>query len=50
MWNRTLSNAIGFQITQDVTGGGVVLFWVLTTGFWDDAGEWLDESTWNDGV
>lgn len=51
MLNRTLSFAIGYQITQDFTGnGGLILNWILTTGFWDDTGEWLDEATWNDGV
>lgn len=23
--------------------------WILTTGFWDDAGAWDDTADWNDG-
>ena len=49
--NRTLSFALGFQITQNFTAGvGLLLTWILVTGFWDDDGEWLDEAFWNDGV
>lgn len=49
--NRTLSFSIGFQITQDFTDGlGLLLLWILSTGFWEDTGEWLDEASWNDGI
>jgi hypothetical protein len=51
MLDRTLSFSIGFQITQDFTAGiGILLTWILTTGVWDDTGEWLDEASWNDGI
>lgn len=33
------------------TGVGVApTMWILTTGFWNDAVEWIDGETWDDGI
>lgn len=24
--------------------------WILSSGSWDDGGDWVDTETWNDGV
>lgn len=28
--------------------GRILNRWLLRTGFWNDKGIWVDESTWND--
>ena len=28
---------------------GFFSFWILTTGFWNDGGIWIDSEVWNDG-
>jgi hypothetical protein len=49
--NRMLSFRLGFFPTKNYTDGiGLLLNWILTTGFWVDDNIWLDEALWNDGV
>lgn len=51
MIKPALSLKIGTFITEKFTAGiGLLLTWILFTGFWDDTGVWEDEATWNDGV
>lgn len=37
----------GYNHVAVVAAGGGGSNWILTTGFWDDAGVWDDSATWN---
>lgn len=46
----TIISKIITPIISPIRAVPVGHLWILFTGSWRDVGEWIDTSTWNDGV